>query len=81
MTQARKVLGSLVRRAAVSGERTTITDHGRPAAVLVSAQELADLEEALALAEHQARRAPGATGPGELVPQDEVRSRLGLDRP
>ena len=72
MSEARKVLGSLVRRAADSGERTTITDHGRPAAVLVNPQELADLEERLALAEYQ------VTSPKTRLSQQEVRIRLGL---
>jgi prevent-host-death family protein len=39
MTEARKQFGSTVRRAATARERTTITDHGQPAAVLVNAQE------------------------------------------
>jgi prevent-host-death family protein len=80
MTQARKVFGSLVRRAASSGERTTITDHGQPAAVLVNPQELADLEEALALAEYQVDRHLQAAQPAAVVPQAEVRARLGLTR-
>lgn len=77
MTEARKRFGTLVRRAATARERTTITDHGQPAAVLVSAQELADLEEALALAEHRALLADGTA---RLVPQAQVRERLGLPR-
>ncbi len=74
LTEARRRFGTLVRGAA-SGERTTITDHGRPAAVLVNAQELADLEEALALAEYRARQAAGLDRP---VPHLQVRERLGL---
>jgi prevent-host-death family protein len=77
MTEARKQFGTLVRRAATARERVTITDHGQPAAVLVNAQELADLEEALALAEYRARQAVGTV---ETVPQDQVRERLGLPR-
>ena len=74
MTEARKQFGSLVRRAATRRERTTITDHGHPAAVLVSAQELADLEEALALAEYRAGQAGGA----RTISQAQARDRLGL---
>jgi len=48
-----------VRQAATTRQRTTITDHGQPAAVLVNAQELADLEEALALAEYRVQQASG----------------------
>jgi len=33
-----------------------ITDHGQPAAVIISAQELEDLEDQLALAQYQAAR-------------------------
>jgi prevent-host-death family protein len=77
MTEARKQFGSLVRRAASRRERTTITDHGQPAAVLVSAHELAELEEALALAEYRSRQAGGEHPP---VPQAAVRDRLGLTR-
>jgi prevent-host-death family protein len=61
LTEARKRFGTLVRRAATARERTTITDHGQPAAVLANVQELADLEEALALAEYRARRPVGST--------------------
>ena len=77
LTEARKRFGSLVRRAATSRERVTITDHGQPAAVIVNAQELADLEEALALAEYRAAQAEGTA---TTVPQSEVRQRLGLPR-
>jgi prevent-host-death family protein len=77
LTEARKRFGTLVRRAATMRERVTITDHGEPAAVIVNAQELADLEEALALAEYRAAQAEGGNA---TVPQDEARRRLGLPR-
>lgn len=76
MANARATLGSLVRRAAHGRERITITDHGHPAAVLVNPQELADLEDAAALAEYRARRATGTLE--AAVPHAEVRRRLGL---
>jgi prevent-host-death family protein len=75
LTDARQHLGSLVRRALTTGERTTITDHGHPAAVLVNAQELADLEEALAIAQYRARHAAGTV---RTVTHAEARRRLGL---
>jgi prevent-host-death family protein len=75
MTEARRRFGTIVRRAASDRERTTITDHGRPTAVLVGADELADLEEALALAEY---RAGVAAGTRRVVTQAQVRQRLGL---
>ncbi|MFI6985281.1 type II toxin-antitoxin system Phd/YefM family antitoxin [Embleya sp. NPDC050154] len=77
ITEARARFGSLVRRASHARERITITDHGQAAAVLINPQELADLEDALALAQYRARQAERAT---TGVPHDEVRSRLGLDR-
>jgi prevent-host-death family protein len=77
ITQARARLGSLVRRASHSRARVTITDHGEPAAVLINPQELADLEEALALADFRAEQAAGTA---RTVSHDEVRARLGLPR-
>ncbi|MBW5485496.1 type II toxin-antitoxin system Phd/YefM family antitoxin [Streptomyces bambusae] len=76
-TEARARLASLVRRASHAGERITITDHGQPAAVLISPQELAGLEEALALALYRER---GRSGVVATVPHADVRARLGLER-
>lgn len=77
ITEARARFGSLVRRASHARERITITDHGQPAAVLINPQELADLEDSLALAQYQARQIDGQP---VGVPHDEVRARLGLER-
>ena len=77
ITEARACFGSLVRRASHARERITITDHGQPAAVLINPQELADLEDALALAEYRASQTNG-TFVG--VPHEEVRRRLGLEQ-
>jgi len=77
MTEARARLGALVRRASHARERITITDHGQPAAVLINPQELADLEDALALAQYRERQATGQTA---SVPHDQVRARLGLEQ-
>ncbi|MGW7071739.1 type II toxin-antitoxin system Phd/YefM family antitoxin [Streptomyces sp. NPDC054855] len=77
ITETRAKFGALVRRASHGRVRITITDHGTPAAVLINPQELADLKDALALAEYRARQAAGeVTG----VPNAEVRARLGLER-
>lgn len=76
LTEARARFGSLVRRASHARERITITDHGQPAAVLINPQELADLEDALALAQYRARQTAGTT---TGVPHADVRARLGLD--
>jgi prevent-host-death family protein len=77
IAEARARFGQLVRRASYKRERVTITDHGQPAAVLISAEE-PDLEEALAVAEYELRKANGTAGP--LVPHEEVRRMLGLER-
>ncbi|MFI1161404.1 type II toxin-antitoxin system Phd/YefM family antitoxin [Streptomyces sioyaensis] len=77
ITEARARFGPLVRRTSHARERITITDRGQPAAVLINPQELADLEDSLAIAQHQARQ---TTGRPAGVPHDEVRTRLGLER-
>lgn len=68
---------SLVRRAARQRERITITDQDEPSAVVISADELEDLEDALAVAQSQLREAAGET---IWVPHEDVKRRLGLDR-
>ncbi len=75
ITEARSQFGALVRRASAGRERFTITDHGQPAAVLINAHELADLEDALALARYEAEK---ATGTLRTIPHADVRARLGL---
>lgn len=77
ITEASARLGSLVRQAFHARERVIITERGEPAAVLINPQELADLEEALALADFRARQAAGTA---RTVPHEEVRARLGLPR-
>lgn len=70
-------LQSLVRHAARNRERITITDQDEPAAVVISAEELEDLEDALAVAEARLRE---ASGNSRRFPQAEVRRCLGLER-
>ena len=77
LSQARVQLDALVRRCATGRERVTITNHGRPAAVLVNAEELADLEEALGLAQFRARQ---AVGEHHTIPHSEARQKLGVHR-
>lgn len=62
ITEPRARFGSLIRRALHARERVTITDHGQPAAVLINPLELADLEEALALARYRNRLDIGRIG-------------------
>jgi prevent-host-death family protein len=77
ITEARAQFGSLVRRTSTARERITITDHGVAAAVLINPQELADLEDDLALAQYRARQAEGTA---DTVSHREARRRLGPDQ-
>ncbi|MFH9064601.1 type II toxin-antitoxin system Phd/YefM family antitoxin [Streptomyces coeruleorubidus] len=76
ISAARSQLGDLVRRAAHSRETIAITDHGHVAALLVSPQVIEDLEDALAVADYQRRKAEGTIGEG--IPHEEVGRMLGL---
>ncbi|MFJ8200126.1 type II toxin-antitoxin system Phd/YefM family antitoxin [Streptomyces sp. NPDC096152] len=78
ISAARSQLGDLVRRAAHSRETIALTDHGHVAALLVSPQVIEDLEDALAVAHYQRRKAEGALEPG--IPMAEARRRLGLQQ-
>ncbi|MEV7088821.1 type II toxin-antitoxin system Phd/YefM family antitoxin [Streptomyces sp. NPDC093085] len=78
MTEARANFGTLIRRAAHSRERIAITDHGHVAAILINPQDLADLEDSLAIAEYRLEKERGTLKPG--IPHDEVRRMLGLDK-
>ncbi len=68
-------LDELVRRVA-DGETIALTDDGQVAALLVSPQVIEDLEDSLAVADYQRRKAEGTLGPG--IPHAEVRRMLGL---
>ena len=68
-------LADLVRRIADDHGRIAITDRGRTAAVLIDPVELADIEEALAVAEYKLRKIDGSA---ETVPHSQVRRILGL---
>ncbi|MCK8434141.1 type II toxin-antitoxin system Phd/YefM family antitoxin [Streptomyces massasporeus] len=76
ISSARSQLGDLVRRAAHSRETIAITDHGHVAALLVSPQVIEDLEDALAVADYQRRKAEGTLGEG--IAHEEVGRMLGL---
>jgi PHD/YefM family antitoxin component YafN of YafNO toxin-antitoxin module len=69
LVEARAQLGTLVRRTAISRERIALTDHGQVAAILINPQELADLEDSLALAQYELEK---LTGTAAMVSHDEV---------
>jgi prevent-host-death family protein len=60
VAQAR--LGDLVAEARQSHRPVTISEHGQPAAALISIDDLADLQDHAALAAHMADKAVGRTG-------------------
>ena len=76
MPTARANFGTLVRRTANGRERIAITDHGHTAAILINPIELAEIEEALAVAEYKLRRANGTAD--TPVPHAEVLRLLGM---
>ncbi|MEV6834921.1 type II toxin-antitoxin system Phd/YefM family antitoxin [Streptomyces sp. NPDC051133] len=76
LSAARSQLDDLVRRAAHGRETIALTDRGHVVALLVSPQVMEDLEDALAVAEYQWRKAAGTLEPG--IPHEEVRRTLGL---
>jgi PHD/YefM family antitoxin component YafN of YafNO toxin-antitoxin module len=67
---------SLVRRAARQRERITLVDADEPSAVVISAYELEDLEDALAVARSRLRKAGGET---VWITHEDLKRRLGLD--
>ncbi|MFD4256518.1 type II toxin-antitoxin system prevent-host-death family antitoxin [Streptomyces sp. NPDC058534] len=73
IAEAQGMLGQLVRRAA-QRERITLTNGDAQAAVLLSPAELADLEDALAVARLERDRTLGHTEPS--VPHDRARRAL-----
>lgn len=75
ISAARSQLDDVVRRVAHGRETITLTD-GQVAALLVSPQVIEDLEDALAVADYQRRKAEGALGEG--LPHEEVGRMLGL---
>ncbi|MEU8648423.1 type II toxin-antitoxin system prevent-host-death family antitoxin [Streptomyces sp. NPDC048737] len=74
VSEAGPQLGDLVRRAG-DGETISLTDGGT-AALLVPARVIEDLEDALAVADHERRKAESTLGPG--IPHAEVERVLGL---
>jgi prevent-host-death family protein len=76
--EARANLELLVLKASRTRERTAITNHGETAAVLINPEELADLEDALAVEQYLRRKAAGEELP--TVPHAQALAELGLDR-
>jgi prevent-host-death family protein len=77
MSEARANLGEVVRKARYGGEVVELTEHGRPAAVVISPELLEHyraIEDAQDLAEAERITAEGQP----TVAHDEVAARFGL---
>ena len=59
LAEARTHLGELVAEARHSHRPVTITEHGKPVVALINVDDLADLEDGLAVARHLADKAAG----------------------
>lgn len=75
ITEARGKLGSLARQASARCERIFLTDQGERIAAIVAVRELEDLEDALAVAQHELRIATGAE---QYVSHDEAMRMAGF---
>lgn len=83
LTEAKAKLNELIDSAVNTHERVTITRHGRPAAVLISVEDLESIEETLYWqAQPGARDAAGQAqderGRDELWDEASVRRRYGV---
>src|SRR5215472_11892512 len=75
LTAAQANLAELVAEARRSHRPVTISEHGRPVAVLIDVDDLADLEDRAALAAHLADKAAGRGGIG-LADLDTALDRI-----
>jgi len=83
LSEARKQLSSLLEQVETTHERVTVTRNGRPAAVLISPDDLEALEETLDLLSDPAamkrlRAGETAIAAGDVL--DETQLRAFLDR-
>ena len=62
LTAARTHLGELVAQARYTHRPVTISEHGEPVVALINIDDLADLEDRAALADHFAEKAAGRSG-------------------
>ena len=77
-------LSELVDRVEGQHDRVVVTRNGRPAAVLISHEDLEGLEETLAALSdpdlmQQIRQSETAAAEGDVVSLDDLRGRLGSD--
>lgn len=77
-------LSELVDRVEGEHDRVVVTRNGRPAAVLISHEDLEGLEETLAALSdpalmRQIRESEAAVAEGDVLSLDDLRGRLGSD--
>lgn len=80
LAEIKKRLSEIVDGVEDRHDRVVLTRHGRPAAVIISLDELESLEETLELlsdskAMREIRRAEAAVEAGKVVTADELRSK------
>jgi len=80
LSEVKAKLSEMVDRVSHTHDRITVTRNGRPAAVLISADELASLEETLDLlsepgAREQLRDARDAVEAGDYLTEGELRAK------
>jgi prevent-host-death family protein len=80
LAEIKKRLSEIVDGVEDRHDRVVLTRHGRPAAVIISPDELESLEETLELlsdpkAMREIRKGEAAVEAGEVVTADELRSR------
>ncbi len=78
LSDVRKTLSSLVEQVETTHERVTVTRNGRPAAVLISPEDLEALEETLDVlsdleAMKRLREGEAAVAAGDVIDEAELR--------
>jgi antitoxin YefM len=81
--EARDRLSEFVAEVERTHERVTITRHGHPAAILISADDLASIEETLEIlgtpgAAEAIREGQADAAEGRFADNDEIKARYGL---
>lgn len=76
LTEARSRLGELVNQARYEHEPVTLTDHGKPVAAIIGAQELDDLRCWAAIARHEADKAAGTVTGVAVTSEEDIEAAL-----
>lgn len=86
ITDLQRQAGQIVSELADSGESVIITQRGRPAAVIISSDHYAQIEEDLARLDElelleMVTRSREAAKNGQTIPHQEVKARLAKQQP